>query len=137
MVKTTCSPTQGHLHVTTPLESVAFDGPFDISPPQDDYYSYHCHWNHCDFSFTSLFELDHHLFNHIPTISQTEDPLSIPLDWSFQCQWDECQTKTPNEIALVQHVKQNHLPETAAKEHHQCHWVGENGFLCCLTLSDL
>jgi hypothetical protein len=93
--------------------SAAFQ--FDIPSSQDDdFYSFHCHWNHCDFSFTSLFELDNHLFNH------------IPIDTGFQCQWDECQTKAHTETDLVQHVKQNHLPDTS-KEHHQCLWVQENG----------
>jgi hypothetical protein len=87
---------------------------------QDDYYSYHCHWNHCDFSFSSLFAFDEHLLDsHIPP----ENP--IPID-VFQCQWDECQTKAPTETDLVKHVKRAHLPDSS-KEHHQCLWVHENG----------
>jgi hypothetical protein len=123
--KTTCSPILGHSDVTTPLDPLAFTA-FDLSASsQDDYYAYHCHWNHCDVSFTSLFELDNHLFNHIPP--HAEEALHVPIDFNFQCQWDECQTKAPTETDLVQHVKINHLPETAAKEHHQCLWVYENG----------
>ena len=98
--------------------SVAFHTHFD--PPsshEDDFYSFHCHWNHCDFSFTSLFEFGDHLMDHIPP-----EPISAPLE----CQWDECQTKAHSETDLVQHVKQDHLPDTA-KEHHQCLWVHENG----------
>ena len=48
-----------------------------------------------------------------------------PLDVGFQCQWDECQTKAYSEMDLVQHVKQDHLPDTS-KEHHQCLWIHEN-----------
>jgi uncharacterized Zn-finger protein len=92
----------------------------------DDYYAYHCHWNHCDYSFTSLFELDHHLlFSHIPL--QNEPPVALPqAEDLFQCQWDECQTKAPTETDLVKHVKQDHFSDTS-KEHHQCLWVNENG----------
>lgn len=89
----------------------------------DDYYSFHCHWNHCDFSFTSLFEFDHHLlFNHIPVgeivVPETDDGL--------KCLWDECGATKSSETDLVNHVKQTHLPDTS-KEHHQCLWVNENG----------
>ena len=125
--------------MTTPssAQSAAFEDqnqlsfPLQFGVPQsggdDDYYALHCHWNHCDFSFTSLFELDNHLlFNHIPP--QTETPLTLPeqTDDMFQCQWDECGTKAPTETDLVKHVKQDHLPDTS-KEHHQCLWVNENG----------
>jgi hypothetical protein len=96
-----------------------FDPP---SSQDDDFYSLHCHWNHCDFSFTSLFEFDDHINHHL----QPEEPIDIPFD--FQCQWDECQTKAHTETDLVKHVKQDHLPDTA-KEHHQCLWVHENGIL--------
>jgi hypothetical protein len=113
---------------------VAMPSQFDFPPSQDDdYYSFHCHWNHCDFSFTSLFEFDNHLlYNHIPTQiealqEQLQQPaVALPLDDGFQCQWDECQTKAHTETDLVKHVKQDHLPDTS-KEHHQCLWVGENG----------
>ena len=105
--------------------SAAFHINFDpTSPEEDDFYSFHCHWNHCDFSFTSLFELGDHLTDHIP--SQPELPISTPLDVGFQCQWDECQAKAHSETDLVQHVKEDHLLDTA-KEHHQCLWVLENG----------
>lgn len=103
---------------------------FPASSQEDDYYSFHCHWNHCDFSFTSLFEFDNHLlYNHIPMQIETlqEQPaIPLPIDDVFQCQWDECQTKAYTETDLVKHVKQDHLPDSS-KEHHQCLWVDENG----------
>ena len=61
--------------------------------------------------------------DHIPP---QPEPISAPVDIGFQCQWDECQTKAHTETALVQHLKQDHLPDTA-KGHHQCLWVHKNG----------
>ena len=122
----------GHSAMTSPTSfetaninnSTAFNTHFDPpSSQEDDFYSFHCHWNHCDFSFTSLFELGDHLTNHIPP---QPEPVTTPLDVGFQCQWDECQTKAHTETDLVQHVKQDHLPDTS-KEHHQCLWVHEDG----------
>jgi hypothetical protein len=112
---------------------VAIPSQFDFPPSsqEDDYYSFHCHWNHCDFSFTSLFEFDNHLlYNHIPTqmeaLQEQQPAIPLPIDDGFQCQWDECQTKAYTETELVEHVKQDHLPDTS-KEHHQCLWVEKNG----------
>ena len=102
----------------------AFPSQFDLPSSQyDDEYNFHCHWNHCDLSFASVFEFDNHLmYNHIP-----EAPVAIPqLDMGFQCQWDECQTKAQTEADLVKHVKLDHHPEIT-KEHHQCLWVNDNG----------
>ena len=107
-----------------------FDPP--SSQDQDDFYSLHCHWNHCDFSFTSLFEFDDHINHHV---QPEEDLLTIDTSTfidttnpsGFQCHWDECGTKAHTETDLVNHVKQAHLPDTATKEHHQCLWVNENG----------
>ena len=125
--QTTCSPTLG-----TPSSDgiLGYPSHFDVPITQDDYYSYHCHWNHCDYSFSSFFDFDEHLLDsHIPQteahIPQTEAPV-LPVSM-FQCQWDECQTTAPSETELVQHVKQTHLPDSS-KEHHQCRWVHENGF---------
>jgi len=120
--------------------SLSFPLTFNLpttSQEDDDYYSFHCHWNHCDFSFTSLFELDNHLlFSHIPLLQTTETTATTPIaaaatlpqqmDDLFQCQWDECQTKAPTETDLVKHVKQDHFSDTS-KEHHQCLWLNENG----------
>ena len=100
----------------------------------DDYYSFHCHWNHCDFSFTSLFEFDNHLlFNHIPVVG---GEVVVPENNNnntgggggdgLKCLWDECGAETTTETELVNHVKQDHLPDTS-KEHHQCLWVNETG----------
>lgn len=95
-------------------------------PVDDDFYSFHCHWNHCDFSFTAPCEFDNHLlFNHIPLQNETT-PVSIPFDVGFQCQWDECQTKASSETDLVNHIRIDHLPDSS-KEHHQCLWVNDNG----------
>jgi hypothetical protein len=102
----------------------------------DDYYSFHCHWNHCDFSFTSLVEFDNHLlFNHIPVVGGEQ--VVVPENNNntgggggggdgLKCLWDECGAETTTETELVNHVKQDHLPDTS-KEHHQCLWVNENG----------
>src|ERR1700730_19161452 len=98
----------------------------------DDYYSFHCHWNHCDFSFTSLFEFDNHLlFNHIPVgdivsvVPEQVTARDTGVD-GLKCLWDECGETKPTETDLVNHVKREHLPDTS-KEHHQCLWVNENG----------
>jgi len=107
--------------------SHGMDSHFDFpSNQEDDFYSFHCHWNHCDFSFTSLFELDDHLFNHIPPQPIPVTTVPVDEDIGYQCQWDECQTKAHTETDLVKHVKKDHLPDTS-KEHHQCLWVNENG----------
>jgi len=112
--------------IGTDGNATGFPSQFDLPSSQyDDEYNFHCHWNHCDLSFASIFEFDHHLlYNHIP-----EAPVAVPqFDLGFQCQWDECQTKAHTEEDLVKHVKQDHHPEIT-KEHHQCLWVNDNGML--------
>jgi hypothetical protein len=100
----------------------------DVPPiGDDDFFNfYHCHWHDCDFSFTSMFEFDTHLFfTHLPI--QGEGEQIQPIASEFQCHWDECQTKAHTGTDLVNHVKQDHLPVSAKDEHHQCLWVHENG----------
>src|ERR1700737_4752913 len=104
--------------MTTPLSGPfshsTYPSHFDVPASQDDYYSYYCHWNHCDFSFSSFFDFDEHLLDtHLPEV-----PVNLPL----ACQWDECHTTTHTETTLVKHVKRDHLPDSS-KEHHQCLWV--------------
>ncbi|ORY87140.1 hypothetical protein BCR37DRAFT_376547 [Protomyces lactucae-debilis] len=120
-------PLDGDTHAMsglhTPL-SIVTDGsllsPSDaLQPPDpqlpDSHVPFHCHWNACDLAFFDATQFDQHFW-----VEHAHQQAQQQQQQSLHCAWNDCAVAPPNETALFDHVKHDHV-ET--ETHHRCKWL--------------